>query len=126
MTPIHPLNAPDSITDSTIYITDAAVNRLLILKQEEKEKGQNPSFFRISVLSGGCSGFQYKFDLTSSIDLQDLIFKGEEVSLVTDPISYEFLKNVTLDYVQDLMGAAFTLKNPNAATSCGCGNSFGL
>lgn len=130
--PAHPMDAPSTlssqdITDSTIYITDGAVNRLRILiSQEQKKKANSALLLRISVLSGGCSGFQYKFDFTETSNESDLVFTYEDITVVTDDVSFELLQNVTLDYIQELIGAAFTLRNPNAESSCGCGNSFSI
>ncbi len=125
--PRNPMQAPAPLTDSTIYITDSAVNRLRILMtQERQKKPQATLLLRISVLSGGCYGFQYKFDFTNEPLKDELIFIFEELTVVTDEISYDLLKDVTLDYVQELIGAAFTLRNPNSDASCGCGNSFSI
>ncbi|NCP62851.1 MAG: iron-sulfur cluster assembly accessory protein [Alphaproteobacteria bacterium] len=121
------MTKPDGITDGTLYITDTALDRLRFLKQQEIKK--NPTgelLLRLSVLSGGCSGFQYKFDFEPSQNKDDLLFTYDDISVITDEVSFEFLKNVTLDYVTELIGAAFTLRNPNVESSCGCGNSFSI
>lgn len=119
--------APDGITDGTLYITNTALDHLRFLKQQEAKKSPNGDLLlRISVLSGGCSGFQYKFDFEPSQKEDDLLFIHEDISIITDDISFDLLKNVTLDYVTELIGAAFTLRNPNVESSCGCGNSFSI
>ena len=123
----NPMESPASITDSTIYITDSAVNRLRVLRQQEQAKNPEAKYLlRISVLSGGCYGFQYNFDFVTEMLPNELCFTFEDLSVVTDEVSYELLKDVTLDYVQELIGAAFTLRNPNSDASCGCGNSFSI
>jgi iron-sulfur cluster insertion protein len=120
MTTNHAMLPPQTITDSTIYITESAVNQLQTLGSQES------SSLRVTVLSGGCSGFQYKFDFERTAGLTDLVFTYHGIAVLTDEISYDLLKGVTLDYVQELIGSAFTLKNPNASQACGCGNSFSI
>ena len=110
--------------EHTIYLTDTALKRLQYLKTKEHE---NSDFYiKVSVLSGGCSGFQYKFEFINSVNSTDIVFKHEDIKVVTDETSFQLIKNITIDYVQELIGAAFTLKNPNADGSCGCGNSFSI
>lgn len=119
--------APDGLIDGTLFITNTALERLRFLKQQETKKNPNTDLLlRISVLSGGCSGFQYKFDFEPSQNEDDLLFTHEDISIITDDVSFDLLKNVTLDYVTELIGAAFTLRNPNVESSCGCGNSFSI
>lgn len=123
----HPLVSPPTVFDSTIYITTSAVNRLRVLKEQEKQKNPEAGLMlRIAVSSGGCYGFQYKFDFISTPDPEELIFLYEDITVVTDAVSYELLQNIILDYAQELIGSAFTLRNPNSEASCGCGNSFSI
>lgn len=122
---------PSHLTESTLYITKSALDRLRFLKKQDEKKQLAPSskpdhFLRISVLSGGCYGFQYKFEFDSEIKKDDCQFSFEDISIVIDDVSYELLQDVTLDYVEELIGAAFTLRNPNSQDSCGCGNSFSI
>lgn len=105
----------------TLYLTASAHGRLSELLKDSTHK-----HFRITVDSGGCSGFQYKFDLDETSNPDDIIFSHDLVRIVTDPISMPFLEGITVDFVENLMGSAFALKNPNAAQSCGCGNSFSI
>ncbi len=79
---------------------------------------------RLSVEGGGCSGFQYKFDLVAESDPEDLIIEQAGATVLVDPISLPFLEGSELDYVQELIGASFKVHNPNAQASCGCGTSF--
>jgi iron-sulfur cluster insertion protein len=79
---------------------------------------------RISVEGGGCSGFQYKFNLVAASDPEDLVIEQEGATVLVDPISLPFLAGAELDYVQELIGASFKVNNPNAQASCGCGTSF--
>jgi iron-sulfur cluster assembly accessory protein len=79
---------------------------------------------RLSVEGGGCSGFQYKFDLVPARDPEDIIIEKDGATVLVDPISLPFLEGAELDYVQELIGASFKVNNPNAQASCGCGTSF--
>lgn len=125
---VHPMVSPSTISDSTIYITTSAVNRLRVLKEAEakKKEGAAENILRLTVSSGGCYGFQYKFDFVATPLDDDLCFTYEDITLATDTVSYDLIQNIILDYAQELIGAAFTLRNPNSEASCGCGNSFSL
>lgn len=81
---------------------------------------------RVEVLAGGCSGLQYKFELTSQQAEDDLVLTRDSASLFVDPVSLEFLAGAELDFKDSLMGAHFVVKNPNATSSCGCGTSFSV
>jgi iron-sulfur cluster insertion protein len=81
---------------------------------------------RVSVSGGGCSGFQYGFDLVDSQDDDDLAIERDGVTVVIDPISADYMSGSEIDYVNDLIGASFQIKNPLAQSECGCGNSFSL
>ena len=84
------------------------------------------SVLRISVNGGGCSGFQYAFDILPAPEEGDLIMGDAQARLVVDPLSLEFIKGARRDFVDDLMGAAFKFENPNATAACGCGSSFAV
>jgi iron-sulfur cluster insertion protein len=81
---------------------------------------------RVEVLAGGCSGFQYKFDLTAEQNPDDLVIEAAGATVFVDPTSLELLAGAELDYKDALMGAHFTVKNPIATSSCGCGTSFSV
>ena len=81
---------------------------------------------RITVEGGGCSGFQYKFDVDHSRADDDFVAERDGATVVVDPVSLELLKGSELDFVDDLMGQTFQVKNPNAKASCGCGVSFSI
>ena len=81
---------------------------------------------RISVNGGGCSGFQYAFDIEKNRAADDLVVTRDGASVVVDPVSLEMMRGAELDFVDDLMGQAFKVKNPNAVASCGCGVSFSV
>ena len=79
---------------------------------------------RVSVEGGGCSGFQYKFDMVADRDAADIVLELSGATVLIDPISLEYMSGSEIDFVDDLIGASFKIKNPNATASCGCGTSF--
>lgn len=85
-----------------------------------------PAILRLSVEGGGCSGFQYRFGLDEDVDAADLSVEQDGVTLVVDPMSLDLVRGCTVDYVENLGGAAFRVENPNAAAGCGCGSSFSV
>jgi len=89
-------------------------------------KGEQGAALRISVKGGGCSGFQYSFDVEKSRADDDFVATRDGATVVVDPVSLELLKGAELDFVDDLMGQSFQIKNPNAVASCGCGVSFSV
>jgi iron-sulfur cluster insertion protein len=87
----------------------------------------NPSIkLRVFVQGGGCSGFSYGFTLDEEIAEDDFTLEENGVSVLVDPMSMQYLQGAEIDYKDELMGASFTIKNPNATTTCGCGSSFGV
>lgn len=84
------------------------------------------AILRLSVEGGGCSGFQYKFDLADAPGGEDLVAETDGVKLVIDPVSLDLVDGCVVDYVESLGGAAFKVENPNAAAGCGCGSSFSI
>ena len=89
-------------------------------------KGEQGAALRISVKGGGCSGFQYSFDVDKTRAEDDFVATRDGASVVVDPVSLELLKGAELDFVDNLMGQSFQVKNPNAVASCGCGVSFSV
>jgi iron-sulfur cluster insertion protein len=85
-----------------------------------------PSALRVEVLAGGCSGFQYRFGLDAETRPDDLVVEAGEAKVVLDPASLDLLAGAELDFTDELMGAHFTVRNPNATSSCGCGTSFSV
>ncbi len=81
---------------------------------------------RVEVLAGGCSGLQYKFDLTSEQADDDVVVTRDGATVLVDPVSLDFLAGAELDFIDNLMGAHFAVKNPNATSACGCGTSFSV
>ncbi len=109
--------------DWQVTLTESAARRIAQLKASENAP---QSFLRLAVSGGGCSGFQYGFTFDDARTDDDLVFARDGVELVIDETSLELVKGAVLDYVEDMMGAYFQVKNPNAETSCGCGNSFSV
>jgi iron-sulfur cluster assembly accessory protein len=106
---------------ATLSISAAAARRL------QKVLAAEPgAALRISVKGGGCSGFQYAFEIDASRAADDFVATRDGVSVVVDPTSLEMMRGSELDFVDDLMGQAFKVKNPNAVASCGCGTSFSI
>jgi iron-sulfur cluster assembly accessory protein len=85
-----------------------------------------PALLRLSVEGGGCSGFQYKFDLADTAESDDAIAETDGVRLVVDAVSLDLVAGCTVDFVESLGGASFQVRNPNAASGCGCGSSFSV
>lgn len=109
-----------SITTS-IAITDSACARIKSAMDSNNELG---SKFRIYVTGGGCSGFQYGFKFDSEVAFDDDVIEFENFSILLDSMSYPYLFGSTLDFIEDLSGSKFVIENPNAQTTCGCGESF--
>ena len=86
----------------------------------------NSKYFRITVLGGGCAGFQYKFDFDNQKNDDDMILKTKKVTIIIDTTSFELIKGSKIDYVNELIGSSFKIFNPQATSSCGCGTSFSM
>ncbi len=87
----------------------------------------NPALkLRVYITGGGCSGFQYGFTFDEKADEDDVRVERDGVELVVDPLSFQYLEGAEVDYKETLQGACFIIRNPNAATTCGCGSSFGV
>src|SRR5919202_6721338 len=106
-----------------INLTESAARRIAALKAEENAGN---AFLRIAVSGGGCSGFQYGLSFDDQRNDDDFVFERDGVGVVIDEVSLDLLNGAEVDFVEDLMGASFQIKNPNAASSCGCGNSFSI
>ena len=105
-----------------VTLTSAAAKRVGWIAQRQGK----PAMLRLSVEGGGCSGFQYRFDLAEDADNDDSVSETDGVRLVVDPVSLDLVSGSTVDFVESLGGAAFKVENPNAAAGCGCGSSFGI
>ena len=105
-----------------LTLSGSAAKRLAELGRAEGR----PVMLRVAVDGGGCSGFQYRFELVETPDADDLRIEADGQAALVDPVSLPFLKNSEIAYVDDLAGAQFVVRNPNAASSCGCGVSFSI
>lgn len=106
----------------TVVVTENAAKKIASILGAE----QAPSVLRVSVEGGGCSGFQYKFDVEKNFAADDFVIEREGAKVVIDPVSLQYLAGSQIDYVNELIGASFKIVNPNATAECGCGTSFAL
>jgi iron-sulfur cluster insertion protein len=104
-----------------LVFTDSAADKV---KQLIEEEGNDALKLRVFVQGGGCSGFQYGFTFDEDTNDDDTLMSKNGVSLVIDAMSYQYLVGAEIDYKEDINGAQFVIKNPNATTTCGCGSSF--
>ena len=109
-------------TGHGLSLSESAAARLAELAATEG----HPVLLRVAVDGGGCSGFQYRFELIESADPDDIRIEADGQSALVDPVSLPFLKGSEIAFVDDLAGAQFVVRNPNAASSCGCGVSFSI
>ena len=106
-----------------VVFTDAAADKVSELIAEES----NPELMlRVFISGGGCSGFQYGFTFDEQIEVGDSQVENRGVTLLIDPMSVQYLMGAEIDYKEDLQGAQFVIRNPNATTTCGCGSSFSV
>lgn len=115
-----PLGAP---TETSLEFSDAAANKAKTLISDEGNPELN---LRVFVEGGGCSGFQYGFTFDDKVNNGDHEIDKNGVTLVVDPMSYEYLIGAEVDYKESLEGSMFVINNPNATTTCGCGSSFSV
>lgn len=105
-----------------LTLTQAAADRVGAIARKQGR----PAILRLAVEGGGCSGFQYRFDLADAAEPGDSVSETAGVKLVVDPVSLELVEGSTVDFVESLGGTAFKVENPQAAAGCGCGSSFGI
>ena len=105
-----------------VTATERAARRIRQVLAGEPEG----AMLRISVNGGGCSGFQYAFDIDRERADDDIVIERDGAGVLVDPVSLEYMQGSVIDFVDDLMGQAFRIENPNATASCGCGTSFAL
>jgi len=113
----------NSQAEAALTISDSAAKRISQLAAQE---GNGAAMLRIVINSGGCSGFTYAFDLADTKADGDLVFEKNGVTVVVDEVSLDFIRGAELDFVEDLIGSFFSLRNPNATATCGCGTSFAV
>ena len=108
--------------DANITVSERAARRI-----GEILKGEPPgTMLRVTVEGGGCSGFQYKFDIERAKADDDLVIARDGATVLIDPVSVNYMAGSEIDFVDDLIGASFKVNNPKATASCGCGTSFAL
>ena len=109
------------MSEPAISLTDNAAQRVAAIAARQSK----PAILRLAVDGGGCAGFSYRFAL-GELEEGDQVAETDGVALVIDPVSLDLVDGSTVDYVEDLGGAAFKVTNPNAASGCGCGSSFSV
>ena len=109
-------------TPEGILLAESAAKRLAKLAEIEGK----PVMLRVAVDGGGCSGFQYRLELVDAPEADDLVIRRDGQAAVIDPVSIPFLKGSEIAFVDELAGAQFVVRNPNASSSCGCGVSFAI
>jgi len=114
-----PIQAPGA----QVELTEAAARQIAKILSQDEHKGL---MLRVSVSGGGCSGFQYGFSFDDTRADTDLVIEREGATVVIDDVSLGLLEGAKIDYVEELVGSSFAIKNPQAKTSCGCGNSFSV
>jgi iron-sulfur cluster assembly accessory protein len=106
----------------SVIVTERAAQRIAEILRGEA----GAAVLRVAVEGGGCSGFQYRFDIERGSAPDDLVIERGGAKVVIDPVSLQYLSGSQIDFVDELIGAAFRIENPNATASCGCGTSFTL
>ena len=112
----------DTATEELPVVTANAAKRIAKVLASEPEG----SMLRVAVKGGGCSGFQYTFDIVPAKDEDDLVLERDGVKVLIDTVSLDFLKGAKIDFVDNLIGQSFQIDNPNATAACGCGTSFSV
>lgn len=110
------------MSTETVTVSDSAARRIAEIVATEADK----KMLRVTVSGGGCSGFQYGFELDSTAGEDDLVIEKDGATVLIDSMSLMYMEGSEIDFVDDLIGAAFQIKNPNATASCGCGTSFSI
>jgi iron-sulfur cluster assembly accessory protein len=108
------------MTTAAIIVTERAAERIAQIVANDPDN----NMLRISVEGGGCSGFEYRFDLVSNAEPEDMLIERAGAKVLVDSLSLTYLAGSEIDYVDDLMSASFKIKNPNATAASGCGTSF--
>lgn len=110
------------MSTETVTLSEAAAKRIAAIVAADAEK----SALRVSVEGGGCSGFSYKFDLDGQPAGDDIVISRDGATVLIDPMSIIYMAGSEIDFVDNLLGQSFQIKNPNAVASCGCGTSFSV
>jgi iron-sulfur cluster insertion protein len=110
-------------TAPAVSLSDSAARRIAAVLADDAHRGM---MLRVSVSGGGCSGFQYGFNLEDTRREGDYVIERDGAVVLVDDVSLDLLKGSVIDYVEDMIGASFSIVNPQAKSSCGCGNSFSV
>ena len=116
-------DVPSIVDPLGMRFSDAAAHKVKRLIEEEENRNLK---LRVFVTGGGCSGFEYGFTFDEEIEEDDSAFEKEGVTLLVDALSFQYLVGAEIDFRENLLGSGFVVNNPNAATTCGCGNSFSI
>lgn len=117
------MSSVEQFTPTVLNLTPQAVEKVRTLRAEE----DNPALkLRVFVTGGGCSGFQYGFTFDELVADDDTAVEVGDVTVLVDPLSYQYLSGAEVDYLEGLEGSRFVVTNPNATTTCGCGSSFSV
>ncbi len=116
-------DTPSAAPQQTLGLSASAARRILKVAESE---GNADLALRISVSGGGCSGFQYSFTLDDAPTADDVVIARDGARVLIDTVSLDYLRGAEIDFVEDLSGAGFQIRNPLASSSCGCGNSFAI
>ena len=106
-----------------LTFTDSAANKVRTLLEEEQNDNLK---LRVFITGGGCAGFSYGFTFDEDVAEDDTVVENSGVTLVVDPMSFQYLAGAEVDYKEGLQGSQFSVRNPNATTTCGCGSSFSI
>ena len=117
------MNAENVTAAQEFVVTEKAASKVRALVEEEGNPDLN---LRVFVTGGGCSGFQYGFTFDEIAAEDDALIERDGVSVLVDPLSYQYLAGAEVDYEEGLQGSRFTVRNPNATSTCGCGSSFSV
>jgi iron-sulfur cluster insertion protein len=118
-----PVTSVPPVSPSFITVTESAASKIQDLLAEE---GKTESGLRVFVQGGGCSGFQYGLMIEENGGVGDQTYESNGIKLYVDPVSLSYLKGAEVDFVDTITGGGFTIKNPNATSTCGCGSSFNV
>ncbi|WP_421724110.1 iron-sulfur cluster insertion protein ErpA [Bauldia sp.] len=110
------------VVPSDVTVSDRAISRIAKILANEP----GGTALRVSVSGGGCSGFQYGFDLETKREADDIVIERDGATVLIDPVSLPYMTGSVIDFVDDLIGQSFQIRNPNATASCGCGTSFSI
>ncbi|OCP17084.1 MULTISPECIES: iron-sulfur cluster insertion protein ErpA [unclassified Ensifer] len=110
------------MTQETVTLSDAAAKRIATILRSDGHKNA----MRVSVEGGGCSGFSYKFDLVDDTNDDDFVLEKDNAKVLIDSLSLVYMGGSEIDFIDNLLGQSFQIRNPNAVASCGCGTSFSI